>query len=246
MSRRFLTLVYAAAALAVLSAPAFASKGQLSVFQHDEILRGSGEDERAEALDEIDALGVDVVKVLVNWRALAPAGNSKPDDFDGADPGDYASDAWAPYDSLVREARERGMRVLFALGGLAPDWASTKAPIAGSGRPSPGQFRKFVKAVGTRYSGSYVVGGWRERSRTGAARGPGHAAAASVAGGYRAGRDDGAASLALLRVERAEPRELAPPAARERAPLRAASLPAARQGREGRAVGQRARRATRC
>jgi hypothetical protein len=159
MARRFLTLVVAAVALAALSVPAWASKGQLSVFQHDEILRGSGEDERAEALDEIDGLGVDVVKVLVNWRALAPGGNSRPDDFDGADPGDYEGDAWAPYDSLVREARSRGMRVMFQLGGLAPDWASTKAPIPGSGRPSPNQFRKFVKAVGTRYSGSYVVDG---------------------------------------------------------------------------------------
>ena len=56
---------------------------------------------------------------------------------------------------LVAETRSRGMRVLFALGGLAPNWASTKAPIAGSGRPSPKEFRKFVKAVGTRYSGSY-------------------------------------------------------------------------------------------
>ena len=165
MARRFLTIVFAAVALAALCAPASASKGQLSIFQHDEILRGSGEAERSQVLDEIDGLGVDVVKVLVNWRALAPAGNSKPSGFDGANPASYSADAWAPYDDLVAETRARGMRVLFALGGLAPDWASTKAPIAGSGRPSPKQFRKFVKAVGTRYSGSYVAGG-------GAAPGP--------------------------------------------------------------------------
>jgi hypothetical protein len=97
--------------------------------------------------------------VLVNWRAIAPGGNRKPDGFDGADPADYSGDAWAPYDDLVRQTRARGMRVYFQLGGLAPDWASRKSRVAGSGRPNPGQFRKFVKAVGTRYSGSYAIGG---------------------------------------------------------------------------------------
>jgi hypothetical protein len=159
MPRRFLTTVLAGVALAAICSPALASKGQLSVFQDDALLRGSGDGERARALDELDGLGVDVVKVLVNWRAIAPDGNSKPDGFDGADPGDYSADAWAPYDDLVRQTQERGMRVYFALGGLAPDWASGKSRVAGSARPNPGEFRKFVKAAGTRYSGSYAVGG---------------------------------------------------------------------------------------
>ena len=156
MPRRFLTIVFAAVALAAICAPAQAGKGQLSVFQDDALLRGSGDATRAQTLDEIDALGADVVKVLVNWRMIAPA--SKPDGFNGADPASYSADAWAPYDDLVRQTRARGMRVYFALGGLAPDWASGNSRVAGSARPSPGAFRKFVKAVGTRYSGSYAVG----------------------------------------------------------------------------------------
>ena len=159
MAGRFLTIVFTAVALVAMCSPALASKGQVSIFQADAALRGSGDEARANALDELDALGVDVVKVLVNWRAMAPAGNTKPANFDGANPASYSADAWAPYDDLVRQTRARGMRVYFQLGGLAPDWASTKAPIPGSGRPSPKQFRKFVKAVGTRFSGSYVVGG---------------------------------------------------------------------------------------
>ena len=137
MAGRFLTIVFTAVALAAMCSPAFASRGQVSIFQADAVLRGSGDAARAKALDELDALGVDVVKVLVNWRGMAPAGNTKPANFDGADPASYAVDAWAPYDDLVRQTRARGMRVFFQLGGLAPDWASTKAPIAGSGRPSP-------------------------------------------------------------------------------------------------------------
>jgi len=155
MPKRFLTIVFAGVALAAICAPAQASKGQLSVFQDDALLRGSGDAERANTLDEIDALGADVVKVLVNWRAIAPA--TKPDGFDGTDPASYSADAWAPYDDLVSQTRARGMRVYFALGGLAPDWASGNSRVAGSARPNPGEFRKFVKAVGTRYSGSYAA-----------------------------------------------------------------------------------------
>jgi len=147
-------------AFAAICTPALAGKGQVSIFQHDSILRGAGDAERTAALDELDGLGVDVVKAMVNWRSLAPAGETKPDGFNGADPAHYSSAAWAPYDDLVREAQARGMRVLFALGGLAPDWASKgtgRSP--GSKKPSIREFRKFVRAVGTRYSGSYVVGG---------------------------------------------------------------------------------------
>ena len=160
MARYVLTLVLAVVALVAICAPAQARKTQLSMFQHDSILRGSGNEARAKALDELDALGVDVVKALVNWRALAPAGDSKPDGFDGANPGSYSADAWAPYDDLVQAVRARGMRVLFALGGHAPDWASSgTASSPGSRKPNPSEYRKFVKAIGTRYSGSYVVGG---------------------------------------------------------------------------------------
>lgn len=157
---RVLTLVLACVAIAATCAPAAARNGQLSIFQHDAILRGAGDEPRNKALDELDALGVDVVKVLVNWRNIAPAGNSKPDGFDGSEPGSYSADAWAPYDRLVEGARARGMRVLFALGGLAPDWASSGTKHSpGAERPNPYAFRDFVEAVGRRYSGSYTVGG---------------------------------------------------------------------------------------
>ena len=160
MAKRVLTITLAAVALAAICGPALARKAQLSVFQDDAALRGSGDETRVNTLDELDALGVDVVKVIVNWRTLAPGGNDKPDGFDGANPASYSADAWAPYDGVVRDATARGMRVMFALGGLAPDWASSGTKASpGSRKPNPSEYRKFVKAMGTRYSGSYVTGG---------------------------------------------------------------------------------------
>src|SRR6185503_15308656 len=157
MFKRLLTAVFAVVALAALATPALAKKNQLSIFQDDFVLRGSGNDARTAGLNELDGLGVDVVKVTAMWRTLAPGGNQKPAGFDGADPADYSATAWAPYDDLIRDAQAHGMRVMLMLGGLAPDWASKPGGVPGSKRPDVGEFRKFVKAVGTRYSGSYTA-----------------------------------------------------------------------------------------
>ena len=43
--------------------------------------------------------------------------------FVGDDPSQYPSAHWFPYDSLVRGAAARGLRVMFLVGGRAPDWA---------------------------------------------------------------------------------------------------------------------------
>jgi hypothetical protein len=159
MARFVLTVVLAGVALAAVSSPAMAGKRQISIFQDDTVLRGSGNDARTQGLNELDGLGVDMIKVMANWRTLAPGGNKKPAGFDGANPADYSATAWAPFDDLIRDAQARGMRVMLALGGLAPDWASGSGGIPGSKRPDVGEFRKFVKAVGTRYSGSYTATG---------------------------------------------------------------------------------------
>jgi hypothetical protein len=93
--------------------------------------------------------------VTVNWRAIAPSGSHKPSGFVGDDPAQYAAVNWAPFDSLVRGAAVRGLRVMFLVGGRAPDWASGSKAPAGSYQPSAVEFGRFVKALGTRYSGSY-------------------------------------------------------------------------------------------
>jgi hypothetical protein len=108
-------------------------------------------------LDEFAALGVEVVKVGVEWRDVAPRGSSKPAGFDGANPASYGSEAWASYDAVIAGAQARGMEVLLTVSGPAPDWAvaGRSEPVRGVLRPDPGEFGAFARAVGTRYSGSY-------------------------------------------------------------------------------------------
>ena len=139
----------------VAAAPASASPTQISIVQDEGRLLEQGSAAQSQALDEIKDLGADVVKVTVNWRAIAPSGSHKPSGFVGDDPAQYAAVNWAPFDSLVRGAAVRGLRVMFLVGGRAPDWASGSKAPAGSYQPSAVEFGRFVKALGTRYSGSY-------------------------------------------------------------------------------------------
>jgi hypothetical protein len=62
---------------------------------------------------------------------------------------------WAPFDEIVTGARDRGLGVLFQLGGSAPEWATPGKKRSAINSPNPKEFRAFVKAVGTRYSGVY-------------------------------------------------------------------------------------------
>ena len=152
--RRAAAIAAACAAVCALpAAPAAASTTQLSVLQDDGQLLDREPAVRDARLDEFRALGVDVVKLNVDWRRVAP--DSRPSN--PADPGAYASERWAPYDAAIAGAAARGMRVLLTVGGPAPDWAvrGSSAPVQGVLRPDPEQFGQFVRAVGTRYSGSY-------------------------------------------------------------------------------------------
>lgn len=153
MTRRAAILAACAACLAVLAAPAGASTTQVSILQDDGQLLDRGPEVRDARLDEFAALGVDVVKLNVDWRRLAPS--SRPGD--AADPSSYDAGKWAPYDAAIAGAQARGMRMLLTVSGPAPDWAvsGSSEPVQGVMRPDPAAFGEFVRAVGTRYSGSY-------------------------------------------------------------------------------------------
>jgi hypothetical protein len=156
--RRFLTLtaLLCAAAAASLVLPAFASASsrQVTIVQDDGRLYRGGPTVRRRALDELKALGADVVKVQVYWDEIAPGGRRKPSGFDGANPASYD---WRAYDDFVRAAVERGLRPFLALGGRAPAWAVRRqtARLNGIYRPSALELERFARAAGTRYSGSY-------------------------------------------------------------------------------------------
>ncbi|MBI5104552.1 MAG: cellulase family glycosylhydrolase [Solirubrobacterales bacterium] len=162
---RRIVLAAAVAASLVSAAPAVASRTQLSVFEDDRLLVGSGDAAREQALDEMAALGVDVVHTVVGWGRVAPPGRKRPKGFDGADPASYPQERWAPYDALVAGAQARGMRVMLAPAAPIPEWASGcrgSAKVKRTCRPNPTHFRRFVEALARRYPSVTMWAVWNE------------------------------------------------------------------------------------
>ena len=144
-----------AAVLALsIPAPAAASPFQRSILQDDAQLLARGPEVRERTLDELAGLGVDIVKITVPWRALAPGGRRKPSGLNAEDPGAYAG--WERYDEAIASAQRRRLDVMLQVTGPAPDWATVgSSDPPGVGRPDPDEFGRFARAVGTRYSGNY-------------------------------------------------------------------------------------------
>jgi hypothetical protein len=132
----------------------------VSIMQDDNQLVYSTPHQRRSALDRMRGLGVEAVRATVLWKAVAPKANSRrrPRGFKAANPRAYPRQLWDNYDDLVRAARDRGIAVYFNPSGGGPRWAhattSDKA-YQRSYRPDPEEFRKFMRALGRRYSGTY-------------------------------------------------------------------------------------------
>jgi len=157
------TLATACAVTAILAAKppaAPAARTMISVMQDDNQLVYGTVDQRRNALNRMRGLGVDAVRITLLWKAIAPGGQSrrKPRGFDGADPAAYPAQLWDPFDSLVLEAQARGIAVHFNPTGPGPLWAHKRTRVRAARstyKPSPKEFRKFVKAAGRRYDGTY-------------------------------------------------------------------------------------------
>jgi hypothetical protein len=148
-SRVPVALTLCLAILAALPTWASARSTQYSIIQDDAKLVASGDQVRNQTLDEMRALGADIVKVSISWRELANGGKpANPDD-----PNAYPAAKWAPYDAAIQGAAARGLGVFVDIAGPAPDWASRGS--GGAARPNAGAFGHFARAVGTRFSGSF-------------------------------------------------------------------------------------------
>jgi hypothetical protein len=176
---RALTAVAASAVILVglcAPAPAFGSTQQVSIIQDSTRLITNP----AGTLATFRALGASMVRVIVVWAQVAPDPKNRvaPAGFgaaapaprggasDGADPADYPAAGWAPYDEIVKDAAADGIAVDFTLSGGAPRWAEGPGIPAAAldnpfwgWRPSAADFGQFVRAVGTRYSGTYIPPG---------------------------------------------------------------------------------------
>jgi hypothetical protein len=132
----------------LLAAPAAASTKQFTMFEAPSALQDAGA--RDSTLDEIDALGSDAIRVLVNWNRVAPeASSAQRPAFTASDPAAYG-ERWAPYDAIIDGARSRGLQVLVTITGGAPVWATADGEDAIT-KPDADEFEAFVTAVGTRY-----------------------------------------------------------------------------------------------
>ncbi|HUA46389.1 MAG TPA: hypothetical protein VMA77_14260 [Solirubrobacteraceae bacterium] len=159
--RRLLPIAAAVLSTAALhAAPAFASVTQEAIFQDDNALKANP----VGTMQTLRDLGVTRVRVNIAWSGIAPSPNStrRPKGFNATNPGAYAAAGWAPYDAIDRAAAADGIGVFFTLDAPAPLWATgSGSPRGTTGyfradwEPSAQQFGYFVKAVGTRYDGSY-------------------------------------------------------------------------------------------
>jgi hypothetical protein len=162
-------------ALALLPAAAGASPRQFALFQDETLLVENG-GTRAATLDEVRALGADMIKVQVNWATVAPGGRRKPSGFDATDPGQYPG--WARYDQVLADAKARGFKVMFALAPPAPGWATpTRGDRQGVTRPNAREFGRFATAAARRFPGVDVWTVWNEPNH------PGHLYPQSTKGG---------------------------------------------------------------
>ena len=160
----------AACAVAVVSAAGLLHQNDLSlpgrtvasIFQDDQLLlyqpsSTAGAQEVQRTLMALRGLGVDVLRLTVEWAYIAPA--QRPASFDAADPADYPAANWIPYDRIDRLAAQDGLRVDFDVTGPGPAWAMSASPSAAYKdvyEPSTTDFEQFVQAVGRRYGGDYV------------------------------------------------------------------------------------------
>ena len=90
--------------------------------------------------------GASVVRITLDWSAVAPEGRTKPDGFDAADPASPLYN-WGYIEDAVRDAARYRLRVLLTVV-RAPRWA-------GSRSPDPGELAAFLRAAARRFSGFY-------------------------------------------------------------------------------------------
>ncbi|HEU5490794.1 MAG TPA: hypothetical protein VFU84_08365, partial [Gaiellaceae bacterium] len=153
---RLLVLVSGLFAALVLANPAHAAPGALYGVQDDAWL-AHGPGTLESRLDELDRLGVDVVRFTVRWDVVADERPLVP-----RDPTDPAYD-WRSTDAVLRGLRRHGIQPLVTLYGT-PRWANGRR--APNWAPSSGAaFGDFARAAATRYRWVRLWTIWNEPNR---------------------------------------------------------------------------------
>ncbi|HEU4974848.1 MAG TPA: hypothetical protein VFT50_07125 [Baekduia sp.] len=133
-----------------LPAGAAARPGMHTIFQAPRELRGEDSALRSRTLDEIHDLGADWLRVVLYWRDVAPAADSRTrPSFPERDPNAYN---WAVYDRMMREAHDKGLHLLVSISGPVPRWA-TRSKRDQVTRPSAKRYGRFTEAVARHFGG---------------------------------------------------------------------------------------------
>ena len=148
-------LTAALAVLLLLPAAAQASSSMETGIADDAALLNEPNDVKAaSAVAEWAALGIDDVRIFVQWQAIAPGLSEvrAPDGFDSADPNSPGYD-WSRVDRAVDLVSAAGMRPMLVVTGPGPLWAS-QVPGRHSIRykPRPDLFGQFARAAVLRYA----------------------------------------------------------------------------------------------
>jgi hypothetical protein len=143
---RRLVILLALLCCALAPASAHASHAQTLTFEAPRDLKDPAT--RAQAFDDIAALGVRSMRLVLYWHDVAPEPDSriKPK-FDETSPSSYN---WGAYDDVVEGIKARGWSLLLTVSGPVPRWATNGARDTLT-RPSPSEFGKFVRAVAAHY-----------------------------------------------------------------------------------------------
>jgi hypothetical protein len=147
MRRSGILFAMACALLALLVAPAaHASTTQSMTFEAPRDLKDPAT--RTQAFDDIAALGVHSMRLVLYWHDVAPQPDSrvKPT-FDETSASSYD---WSAYDPVVAGIKARGWSLLLTVSGPVPRWATNGARDTIT-RPSPNEFRKIMQAVAAHY-----------------------------------------------------------------------------------------------
>jgi hypothetical protein len=106
------------------------------------------------ALSRIRELGAGAVRLILYWRAVAPAPESptRPANFDATDPAEPRY-GWGSFDAVVRRVVAHGLVPIVGVQ-FAPRWAEGNASgRPGTRRPSAQELALFATATARRYSG---------------------------------------------------------------------------------------------
>ncbi|MDQ6777102.1 MAG: hypothetical protein M3071_13000 [Actinomycetota bacterium] len=140
-------LCVAAAVSGPGAARTLASARQFTTVEDPTYLLGS-EAVREQTLSELQSLGVPAIRMTMYWQDVAPSPDAaRAPSFDVTNPGRYD---WGSYGQLADDVHAHGMRLLIAVTGPVPRWA-TKGAKDHLTDPIPARYSAFMTAVGRRF-----------------------------------------------------------------------------------------------